>query len=116
MLKIKRGTEKKDIKVIRGEIEESTVEQSSISDKIGYVKILSFGSNTAKHFNEAINSFESSGKESVIIDLRSNPGGYFDEGTEVADRILPKCRYPIQRIRRVMSKTLTPMRSIQNSR
>ena len=65
VLKIKRGTEKKDIKVIRGEIEESTVEQSSISDKIGYVKILSFGSNTAKHFNEAINSFESSGKESV---------------------------------------------------
>lgn len=92
VLKIKRGSDKKDIKVIRGKIEDSTVEPTSISDKIGYVKITSFGENTAKNFEEAINSFESNGKESVIIDLRSNPGGYFDEGTKVADRILPKCK------------------------
>lgn len=91
-LKIMRGSEEKKVKVIRGEIEDSTVDSKEISDKTAYIKITSFGEQTYSKFESALSSFEKSGKQSLILDLRSNPGGLFDEGIKIADRLLPECK------------------------
>ena len=43
--------------------------------KIGYIWITSFNTTTAKNFADALDSMMQSGAESLILDLRDNPGG-----------------------------------------
>ena len=43
--------------------------------KIGYVRITSFSTTTAKEFGNALERMMQSGAESFILDLRNNPGG-----------------------------------------
>lgn len=87
----KRGDETMDVNVVRGEIVDASMESGIIDSKIGYVRIKSFGKETYSDFDKAIRDFEKAGIRKLIIDLRSNPGGLFETGIKIADRILPKC-------------------------
>ncbi len=46
------------------------------AELIGYIKVNTFGAQTASLFGEAIDDLESQGIDSLIIDLRINGGGY----------------------------------------
>ena len=86
-----RGKEEKEIKVIRGEIKDASIVTSTIDGDLGYIRIYSFGDETFHKFDAAMTKYETEGYRGVIIDLRNNPGGLFDEGIKIADRILPEC-------------------------
>ena len=43
--------------------------------KIGYIRITSFSTSTAKEFGDALDSMMQSGSESFVLDLRDNSGG-----------------------------------------
>jgi carboxyl-terminal processing protease len=79
-------------KMVRANIEEATVEKRLLENSIGYIKITSFSSSTYKNFDKALATFEKAKLKGLILDLRGNPGGLFDEGIKVADRLLPECR------------------------
>lgn len=57
-------------------------------DKIGYIRLTSFAETTAADVEAALNSLETSGMRGLILDLRFNPGGYFDSAVDVTDEFL----------------------------
>ena len=56
---------------------------------IGYVKIASFDAGSAELTTAAIESLLGSGAERFVFDVRSNPGGLYEEMTQVLDYLLP---------------------------
>ena len=56
---------------------------------IGYVKIASFDAGSAELVTAAIESLLGSGAERFVFDVRSNPGGLYEEMTQVLDYLLP---------------------------
>ena len=57
-------------------------------DKIGYVRLTSFAETTAADVETALKSLEASGMRGLILDLRFNPGGFFDSAVDVTDEFL----------------------------
>ncbi|MGE4586570.1 MAG: S41 family peptidase [Mangrovibacterium sp.] len=63
--------------IIRGEIPIISVDVSyMINEQTGYVKVSRFGEKTYAEFMDALEKLNRSGAGKLIIDLRSNPGGY----------------------------------------
>lgn len=56
---------------------------------IGYIKIASFDSGSAELVTAAIESLLGSGAQRFVFDVRSNPGGLYEEMTQVLDYLLP---------------------------
>jgi carboxyl-terminal processing protease len=67
-----------------------SVEGQMLSGNIGYIAIGEWQDNTPEQFKEIVERLEGDGMESLIIDVRSNPGGLVDSVVEVLDYILPK--------------------------
>ena len=57
-------------------------------DKIGYVRLTSFSEKTAADLEAALKSLEAAGMRGLILDLRFNPGGFFDSSVDVTDEFL----------------------------
>ena len=72
----------------RDEINTMTVDHEMFEGDIGYIAISEFSDPTADQFREAFDDLESQGMKALIIDLRSNGGGYVDISVEVADRLV----------------------------
>ena len=61
-----------------------------VDDHTGYIKINQFGATTANEFEEAIKKLKKQGMTKMILDLRSNSGGFLDAAIQVCDEFLPK--------------------------
>ncbi len=72
----------------RGKIDSISVDYEMLDDKIGHIMISEFADATAEQFNEAMDDLEDQGMKALIIDLRSNGGGYVDTAVKVADRLV----------------------------
>ncbi len=85
-VKIQRGeTNVFDVTLTRAMIEIPTVRSAMIPPGIGYLLITQFTPNTAPQVREALADFERQRYTSLIIDVRSNPGGLLGGVVEVAD-------------------------------
>lgn len=71
--------------ITRAEVEEVTVEYEMKESNIGYIQVAEFDDPTDEQFREAVADLESQGMEQLIIDLRSNGGGYVDVSVDMAD-------------------------------
>lgn len=96
-LTIERNGTTFDVDVSREVINMPTVYSNKFEDHIGYIRITQFNhknpefsdsKDTFTEFTEHLNGL--SGIDSLIIDLRDNPGGDLDIVTKIADHILPK--------------------------
>jgi len=58
--------------------------------KIGYIFISLFANNTYEQFRRAVLDFEDEKIDSLIIDVRSNSGGYLNSVVEMMSMFLPK--------------------------
>ncbi|HOV37133.1 MAG TPA: S41 family peptidase [Spirochaetales bacterium] len=74
-----------DVPLIRAVIQVPTVRYDTIPGRIGYIRIIQFTPYTDDKVQEAIETFRSQGYRSLIIDLRSNPGGLLSSVVETAD-------------------------------
>jgi carboxyl-terminal processing protease len=54
------------------------------------IALFEFTANSAELFTRAFERFKSSGSRKLIVDLRSNPGGYLDAAVDMASHFLPK--------------------------
>lgn len=55
-----------------------------------HIALFEFTANSASLFDQAFERFKTSGSKKLIIDLRSNPGGYLDAAVDIASHFLPK--------------------------
>lgn len=58
------------------------------NDKIGYLRLTQFAERTADELEEALKLLESHGMESLVLDLRGNPGGLVDQAVAVCEKFL----------------------------
>lgn len=57
---------------------------------IGYVRLTQFGEATPDDFEDALRKLEKKGMESLVLDLRSNPGGLLDSAVKVVEKFVPR--------------------------
>jgi len=76
-----------DIK--RKRIRASNIKSEILEGDIGYIRIVMFDSEIADYFKSDLNSMLKKGIKGLIIDLRDNPGGSFEQVVEIADSLLP---------------------------
>ena len=67
-----------------------TVEQTMLEDQIGYIRLYSFSSNSAEEFNTALTTLLDDGAQRLIVDLRSNSGGYVDTAVDIISDFINK--------------------------
>ncbi len=84
------GTKKKNILLKRGRISGSSVSDSFVgTNGFGYVGLRDgFSFSTAAEFGLAIAELKESGMRSLVIDLRGNGGGIFEQAVEIAEMFL----------------------------
>lgn len=59
-----------------------------LNKETGYIKISRFAENTHEEFLKAFADLKSEGVQNLVIDLRSNPGGYLSAAIELVDELL----------------------------
>lgn len=60
------------------------------TQKIGYIRLSSFGRRTAEELHEALESLQAHGVKGLILDLRFNPGGLLSQAREVSNLFIEK--------------------------
>ncbi len=60
-----------------------------LEEKIAYVKLSIFQERSAKDLEDALVDLEKQGMDSLILDLRNDPGGLLNVAAEVAGKFLP---------------------------
>ncbi|MDR2652739.1 MAG: S41 family peptidase [Prevotellaceae bacterium] len=78
----------KEIPIIitRAKIPVKSVDVSyMINDSIGFIKLSTFSRTTYNEFIAAATKLKKQGMKKLIIDLRSNTGGYMDQAIKIAD-------------------------------
>lgn len=88
---LKNGDEApRDIEIIREEIKVKSVTWEMKDGGVGYLKLSQFSDDTNSAFNKAVNSLFLAGAKKLILDLRSNPGGYLESSIEIAGYFVEK--------------------------
>jgi len=92
------------ITVLRGEellqftVERKTIELESVAStvfesngkKVGYLSVSIFAANTYKQFSTKLEELENQDIQGLVIDVRSNSGGYLNSVTDIASIFLSK--------------------------
>jgi len=84
-----------------------------LEENIGYVRLAEFREETDKELRKALYELKTKGADSLILDLRNDPGGLLNVAIDVAEEFLPsgktivstKGRHPAQNIISVSKNT-----------
>ncbi len=80
-----------DLDLVREVIKVLSVRGARVIDgTIGYIWIRDFSEHTGEQFDDALNQLLKKGVDSLVIDLRNNPGGLLDAAVEVAEPFFKK--------------------------
>jgi carboxyl-terminal processing protease len=80
-----------DLDLVREVIKVLSIRGARVIDgTIGYIKIRDFSEHTGEQFDDALNQLLKKGIDSLVIDLRNNPGGLLDAAVEVAEPFFRK--------------------------
>ena len=83
------GTQR-DVVCTRKYIHKASAAGVMLEDNIGYVSFVNLYSGSADSLRRTVDRLCIEGAEGLIIDLRSNPGGYISELREALDYLLPE--------------------------
>jgi len=61
-----------------------------VAPGVGYANLIMFSETSTEELRAAIDSLRAQGARSLVLDLRSNPGGLLDQGVSVSDLFLPR--------------------------
>lgn len=90
-IQIYRPSEKStiDYEIERDIIPINSVEISLMfQDSVGYISLTRFAEKTADELLNELESLDSQGMKYLILDLRNNPGGLYDQAVKIADYFL----------------------------
>lgn len=90
-LKIVRKTSAKPLvfTITREQIRVKSVACKLINKKIGYIKIRTFGDDTAVEFAKAMSALRAKNVKALIIDLRNNGGGLINAAVDLCSQMVP---------------------------
>lgn len=77
-----------EVTLVRGVIQLETVKSTTIDEHIGYIRISQFSEPTGDALKEQLNDLQGRGIDSLIIDLRNNPGGLLSSVINISDMFL----------------------------
>jgi carboxyl-terminal processing protease len=86
----KDGARRK-FQLLRRRVEVPSVEDARIIDRksgVAYLRLTSFQKTTSRDVNAALWELHGEGMESLIVDVRDNPGGLLSAAVEVADKFV----------------------------
>jgi len=92
-LTVLREKEKKllEFKIIRDVIKIQDIKEPKVLESnIGYVRIVEFREGTDEHLKSALDDLKKQGMDSLILDLRNNPGGLLDTAVNTTELFLEK--------------------------
>jgi carboxyl-terminal processing protease len=78
-----------DVSIVRESIKLITVESKMLEPGIGYMQLTAFREDTAELAKAAVDALRAQGMQTLILDLRDNPGGLLDESIDVSDIFVP---------------------------
>jgi carboxyl-terminal processing protease len=89
---IREGEEEPiEFRLIRAEIVVTDVAYAGfIKDGIGYIRLSHFSRNAGNDLEKAIRQLKKDGLKSLILDLRSNPGGLLEAAVDVGENFIEK--------------------------
>ena len=79
-----RDGEEKEFEIERAKIDNPSVTWEVDDDGIGYMRISTFGDDTTSLAQQAAEEFVDKGVKGIVLDLRSNTGGYVDAAQAVS--------------------------------
>ncbi len=82
--------EPKDVTITRDIIPIRSVRSQMLEDDIGYVRVSNFQQTSSIELDKALDSLELKGMNSLVLDLRNNPGGLLNQAVGVTERFLSK--------------------------
>ncbi len=90
-LNLTRDGRRGDVTLVRRKIAIQNVvaRMEDDSRKVGYIKLDQFGDSSVRDLDAALLSLHKQGMESLILDLRGNPGGLLTAAIAISDRFLP---------------------------
>ncbi|TWT07765.1 PDZ domain-containing protein [Planococcus sp. CPCC 101016] len=74
-----------DITIVRDEIPIETVYAEMIGDNVAHIQVTSFSENTYQELLDAIDEMKAEGMESLVMDVRQNPGGLLDVALDISN-------------------------------
>lgn len=87
----KGGNKILDFTITRDVVKIKSIKKSRIlEDNIGYIKLIDFQEDTAKQLKKKLKKLSNKGMDSLILDLRNNPGGLLDSAVDVAEKFITK--------------------------
>lgn len=78
------------VKVTIAKVTNETAKAAKMGRETGYIRVTSIGEKTGEEFSKAVGELEKKGVKRLLVDLRGNGGGYFDQGISVADQLIPE--------------------------
>ncbi len=91
-LTIERNNRRKDVEIIRDEINVPSIELSFEKNNIAYIKVNQFGDKTYDEWDKAVDQILARNKKEtikgIIVDVRDNPGGYLEGAIYLASEFL----------------------------
>lgn len=83
-------TKSQEITITRAKINVPSVTFEMKPGNIAYVRILQFNDDANAGFDKAIKQIKANGAKGMVLDLRSNPGGFLDSAVYVASEWIKK--------------------------
>ena len=81
--------ETKDFILVREIIKIKSVKSKLLEDGIGYVRINQFQEQTAADLSSALDKLKQENMNSLVLDLRNNPGGLLNSAVSITSQFLP---------------------------
>ena len=85
----REGQENFDVVVGRDSILVPTVESKMLDGQIAYIRLYTFGDDTARDLRKSIKELKDQDPKGMILDLRNNGGGYLETAIDVASEFIP---------------------------
>ena len=92
-LEVQRGKsdDRRTLVLARRPVEIQSIPVAQIVDRpsgVGYIQLTTFQDSTARELDQALARLDQQGMQSLILDVRGNPGGLLSAAVEVLDRFL----------------------------
>lgn len=82
--------EAKEIKIIRDKIQIPIIKWEILDNNIAHIQFYQFTENSSGQFRKAVDEILKLQPKGIILDVRSNPGGYLETSVDIASWFLPK--------------------------
>lgn len=79
-----------DFNIMRKKIKIENISSEVLDNNIGYIRISQFDAEIATYFNNHLNKLLKNDIKGLVIDVRDNPGGDYNQVVAIADRLLPE--------------------------